>query len=153
MEFRLVQIVRNMMIMSIINAGKNVKENTLKYVFIVFGLIIILLFIFMYQKPKGYIYLIPNNYEGKLEIVFNVKNEKPLKKEHGYFVVQFSKNGIVKTSSRIKTGKLEDKYFYFSKNKGIVQIFPEKNIIITGGYIIEGNNSIKSVFWIKKVNK
>ena len=85
---------------------------SLKKIFLWILLIILLLLLFLYyidiRTPKGAIYLIPNNYKGKLKIYYNLKGYPPLLKEDGYFIIKFQQNGIVKTSSKPLFGKQKD---------------------------------------------
>ena len=50
-------------------------------IIILFAVIIIFVLDYISQKQKGYIYLIPKGYKGKLIIIFNQKNAPSLKKK------------------------------------------------------------------------
>ena len=136
-----------------IDVGKSVKEKSnmlTKIVYFTTFILFIVLCVILYislNTQKGSMYIIPYDYKGKLRIIYNQKGKPPLEERDGYQVVKFPLSGIVKTSSNARTGKQHDKFFYYTKDGGIM---PAKDIQVGGGRTIEDNNSFIYEFWIRQ---
>jgi Family of unknown function (DUF6843) len=65
------------------------------------------------QKRTPYRYLIPSGYVGWVEVRFGFAGEPELPIHEGFRIVRFSKEGILKTSSRLENGWAKDEYYYY----------------------------------------
>ena len=66
-----------------------------------------------YPKRAPYRFLIPNGYVGWVEVIFAVVDEPGLPIHEGFKIVRFSKEGTLKTSSKLEDGWAKDEYYYY----------------------------------------
>jgi len=136
-------------------AGKNAKEknrmikNTIFIIFIFIGIVWFFLWTIDRYSKKGYIYIIPQGYKGKLSIVFNQKGKLPLKEKDGYIVVRFPLNGFVETSSIPRTGKQKNKYFLYTKDGSLIPATTDKNFKLGGGMTTQEKDNFIFEFFLQ----
>lgn len=103
--------------MEYFNDNKNIKKSVVHLVVMIFGVIVILIFILLSMY-----YLTPNNYE-----IINLDENK--------FILQNQIEHIIKPYSTIEIGSNNlDKYFKFSSQTNLVikNSFKSQNVIING---------------------
>ncbi|MEW4372323.1 DUF6843 domain-containing protein [Paenibacillus kandeliae] len=97
---------------------------------LVFAIVIIavvsLFFVFK-QERQHYIFLIPQNYTGQVDIVFEQEGAAPLKYEGKDAIVQIPDTGKVSTSDSNKTGTID--YYFIDKNGNREKIDDIQNVI------------------------
>ena len=64
-------------------------------------------------------YLLPDGYQGWVILDYEVDGAPTLRKENGFYVVQFDQTGRVSTSSSVETGWANDEYFYYKDGWGV----------------------------------
>ena len=115
----------------------------------VFLLFVAQLFYMENNRQKGYIYIIPEGYKGKLVVVFNKKGAPPLKEKEGFHIVKFPPNGYVETSSTMKTEKMNDEFYYYTNNG---KVYPAKDIRLGGGMSTAATDgTIAYKLWINEI--
>lgn len=93
-----------------------------------------------YNRGTYDLYLIPENYEGVIRIIYNVSSAPPLDKEGEYDIIPVNKDGIYNTSTPMYDyGTVIDQYYYVNSN-GIRTKIDRLcvNTRGTGGSIING---------------
>ncbi len=64
------------------------------------------------QKPEAEIYLIPNSYRGKVNIIFNQAKGQDIKYEKGKRVYRIPANGILLTKAKPEYGFTKHEYYF-----------------------------------------
>lgn len=85
---------------------------------------ILILFISCSSKVKE-TFLIPSGFKGRINVVFNQPNAKPIKVEGGRRIYEIPSDGILVTSSKLETGILDQEYYYIDNKRN------KKKITIT----------------------
>lgn len=73
------------------------------------------------RRPNKF--LIPQDYTGWVRINYKVKNAAPIPIEDGFYLVKFTRTGLVDTSSEGEEGWAGDEYYYYSE--GTLTRLPE----------------------------
>lgn len=135
-------------------------------IFIKYGIIAVCLLVvaisglyFLFTPPKGYIYYFPENYAGWICIQHGDNSATPLPEQDGYLIIKVPINGILKTSSQLRTSPTRDKYYYYNGT----QIKEAKGLEFGGGGTLQGVRTVQGVpvpvgpitayFWISKDSK
>src|ERR1700710_258694 len=65
------------------------------------------------HDPEPEDYLIPENFTGRVTVIFNQKEGMPIKYENGRRVYEIPANGILLTQFKAEYGIINHHYFYF----------------------------------------
>jgi len=103
------------------------------------------------HRPKGEKIYLPEKYAGWVCVSYNVDGAPPLPEEDGFLVVKIPPNGILKTSSALRTSPREDEYFYYSENG----IRKAQEIQLGGGGTVQKKDekAITAQFWLSSGNR
>lgn len=74
------------------------------------------------EKETLEYFLIPSNYEGKVTVIYNIKEEPKAKKMGDYNVIQVNDQGYALTSLPQAEGTIKNKYYFVDKNGERVKI-------------------------------
>ncbi|MBH0169121.1 DUF6843 domain-containing protein [Fictibacillus sp. 18YEL24] len=74
------------------------------------------------EKETHEYYLFPANYEGKVTVIYNIKEEPKAKKMGDYNVIQVNDQGYALTSLPQAEGTIKNKYYFVDKNGERVKI-------------------------------
>lgn len=74
------------------------------------------------EKETHEYYLIPANYEGKVTVIYNIKQKPVAKKMGDYNVIQVNDHGYALTSLPQAEGTIKNKYYFVDKNGQKVEI-------------------------------
>lgn len=103
------------------------------------------------HRPKGEKMYLPEKYAGWVCVSYSVDGAPPLPEEDGFLVVKIPPNGIVKTSSELRTSPKESEYYYYNES-GTRKASELQHG--GGGTIREkGEKSIMVHFWVSSGNK
>lgn len=93
-----------------------------------------------YNRGTYDLYLIPENYEGVIRIIYNVDSASPLEREGKYDIIPVNKDGIYNTSTPMYDyGAVIDQYYYVDSKGSRTKIDSLcVNIRGTGGSTING---------------
>ncbi|OAB40283.1 hypothetical protein PBAT_23545 [Paenibacillus antarcticus] len=89
-----------------------------------------------YNRGTYDLYLIPDDYEGVIQVIYNVKNSPQLQREGKYDVIPVDKSGMYRTStSMYDYGSVIDQYYYVNHKGDRTKIDSLcVNVMGTGGY-------------------
>ena len=81
--------------------------------------------------PEKELYIIPNNYKGKIVIIFNIKDGDPRTYENGYRIYRIPENGVLFTQFSSNTGEspIGDIQYRYVRGTDTIKI---KEHLITG---------------------
>jgi hypothetical protein len=91
-----------------------------------------------YENPDAsIIHLVPNDFEGELLIVYNVKGQPKIKSDNGFIIIPYNEGGFYLTSTaKPPSGFVIDKYYYVSNGQKTEIV--DSNICVqqtnTGGF-------------------
>ena len=105
-----------------------------------------LFYIYASSPIKGNKYFFSEKYAGWICVTYNAEGMPPLKEEDGFLVAKIPKNGILRTSSRMRTSPVYDEYYYYSE-EGVRKA---EELGLGGGLTSQynGKKEITSYFWI-----
>lgn len=88
-----------------------------------------------YNRGTYDLYLIPEGYEGKIKVIYNIKGAPPLKREGKYDIIPVEPSGKYETSTPMYDyGTVIDQYYYVDDEGNRTKIDPLcVNIRGTGG--------------------
>ena len=132
------------------NIFKNKLFKIILTILIIFTASYLLLMFYAFQPIKGSRFFIPEKYSGWICITYQMKDAPLSKIEDGFLVHKISNNGVIHTSSKIRTSPVYDEFYYYSKNT----IRRAKELKVGGGFTSqkEGEKSITSYFWVSSGN-
>ena len=61
-------------------------------------------------------FIIPKDFEGRINVVFNQPNAAKIPNENGRRIYIIPSDGILITSSKLGTGKIDQEYYYFENS-------------------------------------
>lgn len=90
---------------------------------------IFMMFFVSFCKPEQELYLIPNGYRGKVNIVFNQSKGTPIKFEGKNRVYKIPKNGILLISSEMEVGVVKRTFYAVDSlgRRSLLKIFSDDN--------------------------
>lgn len=105
---------------------------------------------YAHSPIKGNKYLLPENYSGWICVTYNDDGFPLLKEEDGFLIAKIQKNGILKTSSKMRTSPVYDEYYYYAKD----DIRKAEELKIGGGHTsqMDSEKSITNYFWVSSGN-
>ncbi len=105
-----------------------------------------LFYIYASSPIKGNKYFFPEKHTGWVCVTYNAEGMLPLREEDGYLVAKIPKDGILRTSSRMRTSPVHHEYYYYSE-EGVRKA---EELGLGGGYSSrhKGKKEITSYFWI-----
>jgi hypothetical protein len=97
---------------------------------------------FFYKKGEKY--YLPDKYSGWVCVNFNVSGAPPLSEEDGYLVAIIPHNGILETSSRLRSGANIKRFYYYTE-KGSREAYELRH---GGGGPIQKGEVLVYNFWV-----
>ena len=109
-------------------------------------------------RQQYFIYLIPKNYQGKVNIIFNQTQGDSIKYEKGCRVYVIPENGILLTNFKDQYGKVDRKYYYLDESgnrESIDIILPhdnntKKGVLRDGTVGVYGNSDEESALFYQE---
>ncbi|MEC0092105.1 DUF6843 domain-containing protein [Paenibacillus macquariensis] len=88
-----------------------------------------------YNRGTYDLYLIPEDYEGVIQVIYNLKDSPQLQREGKYDVIPVDKSGLYRTSTPMYDyGTVIDQYYYMNDKGDRTKIDPLcVNVMGTGG--------------------
>lgn len=116
----------------------------------VFAILYMGLMVYAFQPIKGNKYFIPEKYSGWICVTYSDEGFPALEEENGFLVVKIPNNGILHTSSKMRTSPVHDEYYYYLND----DIRKAEELRLGGGYTsrVVGEKSIISYFWVSSGN-
>lgn len=106
----------------------------LKYIgFVIVGFFIVVLlwfaFWYWYRMGEKELYILPNNYEGGIIILFDIKNGQQEKySENNERVYEIPKNGVLKTQFKLQDGKSREIKYFYKSGKELRHLLPSDRV-------------------------
>lgn len=103
---------------------------------VIIVLSIVLFFVGTTQNQLLYKYIVPKDYRGWVEVVFEQPAHPPLERKHRTIVIEVPSNGLIHTSSSNASGVME---LYYKNEDGKLMPFPVHEPWIHGAGTTSGS--------------
>ncbi|WP_270180168.1 DUF6843 domain-containing protein [Alkalihalobacillus sp. CinArs1] len=100
------------------------------------------------------LHLIPEGFEGQLITVYNVEGAPKLKKEKGFTVIRYDKNGMFLTSTEeMEYGTVTDEFYYVDRKDKRTKIDENCTYLFpNGGITIKDRRLLYNAFYITETH-
>ncbi len=104
----------------------------------------------VHHEKTDTVHLVPEGFEGKLIVIYNVEGAPKLKQEKGFTVIPYSEDGMYLTSTEdMKYGAVTDEFYYVDQKDKRTEIDTSCTYLFpNSGITIEGRRLLYNAFYL-----